>query len=302
MPIVGGSVLELAFLGPAGTFSEEAARRYCSRITGHTGCQMVPVKSLHELLTTIDNGTYQRGIVPVENSIEGPVVLTLDMLVHEVDLQIIGEEVLPVQHHLLARPGIKMNQIERILSHPQALGQCRQTLSRLVPNAEFAAASSTAEAARLVAAGSENWAAIGTPLAAQLYGLSTLAHQIQDVRENSTRFLVVAKEATERTGYDKTSAAFAFGEDRPGNLFAALRKFAERGINLTKLESRPAKRSLGDYIFFIDMEGHRKDARVHDALVALEEMCTFFRLLGSYPRTAYPRANGDAASEGALKL
>lgn len=280
--------MRLAYLGPPGTFSEEAARQYRGR-KGTRGVRLVPVKSLQELLLGVDVGRYELGIVPVENSIEGPVVLTLDTLVHDVALQIVAEEVLLVRHHLLARPGVDLGEIEQVLSHPQALGQCRRTLSRQLPRAEFGAASSTAEAARRVAATEAPWAAIGTSLAAELYGLHILLEGIEDEAGNSTRFLVVSKEPADRTGFDKTSAVFAFGEDRPGNLYAALREFAERGINLTKLESRPAKRQLGDYIFFIDMEGHKEDPDVSEALAGLQRVCSFVRVLGSYPRCVYPQ-------------
>lgn len=291
--------MQLAYLGPPGTFSEEAARQYRARHGGDRELRLVPVKGLQDLLLSVDAGQYEFGIVPVENSIEGPVVITLDMLVHDVDLQIVAEEVLPVRHHLLARPGCRLEDITLILSHPQALGQCRRTLSQHLPQAEFGAASSTAEAARKVAASGEQWAAIGTALAAELYGLDILLEGIEDQSENSTRFLVVGKATTERTGFDKTSAVFAFGEDRPGNLYTALRAFAVRGINLTKLESRPAKRQLGDYIFFIDMEGHVQDPDVAAALAELEQICSFVRVLGSYPRCVYPRQNGhEEKAEG----
>lgn len=283
--------MELAYLGPAGTFSEEAARRYAERLRGEV-LELVPVKSLPELLLAVDKDRFPLGIVPVENSIEGPVVLTLDMLVHEVSLHIVAEEVLPVRHQLLVRPGVTLRDISCVLSHPQALAQCRRTLDMLLPGIETSVTSSTAEAARRVATSDKPWAAIATSLAAELYGLSTLRTDIQDQDENTTRFLVVGKEAGKRTGFDKTSIAFAFDTDRPGNLYAALRCFAERNINLTKLESRPAKRSLGDYIFFVDMEGHIEDVEVQEAIDELKGVCSFVRILGSYPRAVYPGSNG----------
>lgn len=285
--------MRLAYLGPPGTFSEEAARRYRERKGLAEGMRLASVKTLPDLLLGVDAGRCELGIVPVENSIEGPVVLTLDMLVHDVNLQIVAEEVLPVRHYLLARPGRDIRDVTLVLSHPQALAQCRRTLSRRLPKAEFGATSSTAEAARKVAASDEPWAAIGTALAAELYGLEILLEGIEDQNGNSTRFLVVGKEPAERTGFDKTSAAFAFKEDRPGNLYAALREFAVRGINLTKLESRPAKKQLGEYIFFVDMEGHTQDPDVAEALAGLQRLCSFVRVLGSYPRCVYPK--GDEA-------
>lgn len=279
--------MQLAYLGPAGTFSEEAARAYQSRSASNGLYELIPMRSIADLLLAVNRGEYALGIVPVENSIEGPIALTLDMLVHEVDLQIVAEEVVPIRHCLLTREGVTLDQITTVLSHPQALAQCRQNLSRLLPDADIRTANSTADAARLVANSSEPWAAIGTSLAGELYGLGTPLDAMQDSPENATRFLVVGKEEPGRTGHDKTSLVFAFRADKPGNLYAALHEFAEREINLTKLESRPAKRSLGDYIFFVDMEGHQDDADVMEALAAIEQMSAFFRILGSYPRTEY---------------
>lgn len=279
--------MQLAYLGPEGTYSEEAARRYVARRANGTPYELVAVRTIPELLYAVDRGEHDLGIVPVENSIEGSVGLTLDVLVHEVDLRIVAEEVLPIRHRLLTRPGVPIERVTKVVSHPQALGQCRRSLTRLLPHAAPVPVSSTAEAARMVAETAEPWAAIGTELAARLYGLVVAADEVQDVHENMTRFIVVGKGQHPRTGCDKTSIVFAFKEDRPGNLYRALREFAERNINLTKLESRPAKRSLGDYIFFVDMEGHVEDADVAAALGALEKMCAFFRLLGSYPRAVY---------------
>lgn len=277
--------MQLAYLGPRGTFSEEAARAYCARDPRRSTWELTPVRGIPDLLYAVDRGTYPYGIVPVENSIEGSVVVTLDLLVHEVNLQIIGEEVLSVRHHLLVRPGTPLSAIERVISHPQALAQCRQTLQELLPDAQMQAATSTAEAAKLVAsAQGEVWAAIGTPLAGQLYGLEAIASDIHDVAGNATRFLAVGKERSAPTGADKTSLVFAFQEDKPGNLYAALGAFAVRGVNLTKLESRPAKRALGDYIFLADLEGHRDEPIVAEALAEVHSLCAFFRILGSYPR------------------
>lgn len=283
--------MQLAYLGPQGTFSEEAARAFADRHPLADQIELVPIKEISDVLYAVDAGTYPCGIVPVENSIEGSVVVTLDLLVHEVNLKIIAEEVLSIRHHLLAPPGVTIETIERVVSHPQALAQCRQTLSRMVPAAELQSAHSTAEAARQVAMSSAPAAALGTALAGELYGLEPLAIDLQDIAENMTRFLVVGREEPRRSGVDKTSIVFAFHEDRPGNLYAALGAFASRAVNLTKLESRPAKRSLGDYIFFADMEGHQSDPTLADALAEVQGMCTFFRMLGSYPRAQNPVAN-----------
>src|SRR5690625_3203117 len=281
--------LRFAYLGPAGTFSEEAARKYQKRTWFEQHVVLCPERNIQELLYAVHEGKYEYGIVPVENSIEGSVVITLDMLVHEVDLQIVGEEVLSVEHHLLAKPNVKLEHIQRILSHPQALAQCRHSLGRLGLDAEMQAANSTAEAAKLVSENNEPWAAIGTELAAKIYGLKTLAKEIQDAKNNATRFLIVGRKKAAATGVDKTSIVLAFPKDKPGNLAGVLQQFASAGINLTKLESRPAKRSLGDYLFFIDLEGHRADANVKETLRTIEPVCALFRVLGSYPRIQYER-------------
>lgn len=286
--------MQLAYLGPEGTFSEEAARTFAARHPQSGQIQLVPMKDIPDVLYAVDAGTCPWGIVPVENSIEGSVVVTLDLLVHEVDLKIVAEEVLPIRHALLAPPGVTLEMIEKVVSHPQALAQCRQTLNRLVPNAKLEVAQSTAEAARQVAANRVPAAALGTMLAGELYGLQALAHDVQDIAENMTRFLVVGREEQPPSGMDKTSIVFAFEEDRPGNLHAALGAFASRSVNLTRLESRPAKRSLGDYIFFADMEGHQADPTLAEALAEVREMCTFFRILGSYPRTQIGVRNSGA--------
>lgn len=281
----------VGYLGPRGTFTEEAAARFCvSKSQGQNGPELIPYRTIPEVLIDVQAGRLDQGVVPIENSIEGSVAVTLDVLVHEVDLRIHGEVVLPIRHHLIAKPGVALSEIQEVLSHPQALAQCRRNLDRLLPGVLQSAATSTAEAAKLAKESDRPTAALGTRLAAQLNGLEVVREDMQDLEDNATRFVVVGRGLSAPTGRDKTSVVFAFAADRPGNLYRALKAFADRNINLTKLESRPAKRSLGDYIFFVDMEGHVNDEPIQQALQQVQEECAFFKVLGAYPRVDYHRA------------
>lgn len=277
----------MGYLGPAGTFSAEAANAYVARV-GINDAVMTPFRTIADVMLGVAAGEADLGVVPAENSTEGSVAITLDYLVHEVQLNIVGEVIVPVRHNLLALPGAQITEIRTVLSHPQALAQCRRHMQALLPGVEQRSSNSTAEAVRLVSeGGTKEFAAIGTTLAAELYGLTVLQHDMQDTNTNATRFVVVGHTSPARTGNDKTSVVFAFASDQPGNLFRALREFAVRNINLTKLESRPAKRSLGDYIFFADLTGHCSDGDISAALAGLNSQCAFVRVLGSYPMAQY---------------
>jgi prephenate dehydratase len=271
------SVKRIAFLGPPGTFSEEAALRYAPT------AQLLPFASVAAVAAAVDSGMAEEGVVAIENSIEGSVTDTLDILIHESRLSIRQELVLPVDHCLLVQPGMQAADVKVLLSHPQALGQCRRFVERCFPKAEIVAALSTAAAVEEMMA-RENAAAIATRRAADLYAAEILAHDIQDRSDNLTRFVVLAETDHPSTGNDKTSLAFSFADDRPGLLMSTLQEFASRGINLTKVESRPTKERLGEYIFLLDLAGHRTDAPVVAALDAVEAQASFFRIFGSYPR------------------
>jgi prephenate dehydratase len=276
--------LLFTYLGPVGTFSEEAAWAYLKRNNLLQKYQMVSAESVPDVLMKVDKGICDVGIVPIENSQEGSVVIALDMLVHQVDLNIIGEEILPVHHHLMTYKGIRLEDIDTVLSHPQALGQCRQNLHKLLPSVRTQVCNSTAEAAEMVVAYKKGFAAIGTKRASSVYGLEILYENLEDNLENTTRFIIVGKDETAPSGNDKTSIVFAFtSPDKPGNLYKALAEFALRDINLTKLESRPFKKSLGEYLFFVDMLGHKQEKRINEALEAIQELSSFYKLLGSYP-------------------
>jgi prephenate dehydratase len=271
------STKRLAFLGPAGTFSEEAA--LCHDPTA----QLLPFASVAAVAAAVDSGMADEGVVAIENSIEGSVTDTLDILIHESGLSIRRELVLPVGHCLLVRPGMQAADVKLLLSHPQALGQCRRFVERCFPKAEIVAALSTAAAVEEMMA-RENAAAIGTRRAADLYGAEILARDIQDRSDNLTRFVVLAETDHPSTGNDKTSLAFSFADDRPGLLVSTMEEFSKRDINLTKVESRPTKERLGEYIFLLDLAGHRTDDVVIEALKAVEAQASFFRIFGSYPR------------------
>ena len=223
-------------------------------------------------------------MVAIENSIEGSVTDTLDLLIHESGVLIKEELVLPIEHHLLVKPGTQASEVKVLFSHPQALAQCRHFIERCFPKVDVVAALSTAAAVEDMMASTHPAAAIGTNRAAELYGAETLARGIQDVASNVTRFVVLAPTDHPPTGFDKTSLCFSFVDDRPGVLCEVLQKFAQRNINLTKVESRPSKESLGKYIFLIDLEGHHDDPPVSEALQQVRQETSLLKVFGSYPR------------------
>lgn len=273
---------KIGYLGPEGTFSEDAGRLYIKRIGAKAS--LLPFPTFHDALLAVDREEIDEAVVPVENSIEGTIGVVQDMLAKEVDLKIKAEVVLPVHQSLLAKEHIDLKAIKEVISHPQPIEQCRAWIRKNIPHAKIKLASSTAEAARLVSESSEaDIAAIGSSGGAKLYSLKTLIKDITDYSDNATRFIVVAKTDSAPTGSDKTSIVFSIIADRPGGLFTVLGEFASRGINLTKIESRPSKKALGDYFFFVDMEGHRKDKVIADALSDITNKVGFLKILGSYP-------------------
>jgi len=268
----------IAYLGPPGTFTEEAALLYDKT------AQLIPFASIPAVAAAVDSGMTDEGVVAIENSIEGSVTDTLDLLIHESRVLIRKELVLRIEHNLLAKPGTEVSNVKVIFSHPQALGQCRRFIERCFPKADVVAALSNAAAVEEMMASSHPSAAIGTARAAELYGAQTLAKAIQDQATNMTRFVVLAPTDHPATGFDKTSLCFSFAEDRPGVLSEVLQEFAKRNINLAKVESRPSKESLGKYIFLVDLEGHREEPLVSEALGWVREKTALFKILGSYPR------------------
>ncbi len=272
----------VAYLGPPGTFTEEALLSQPDLADG----DLVAMRSMPEVLAATAAGDVDLGFVALENSIEGSVLLVLDRLVFDHDLLIQREVVLTVRENLLAPPGMTLAEVRRVVSFPDALAQCRRFLAESLPEVEIVAANSTAGAVREVA---ENrppgTAAVGPALAAKLYGLDVLAPDIEDTPgANQTRFALVARAGIPApSGHDKTSIVCFQRDDRPGSLHAILGQFTARNINLTKLESRPTKHSLGDYCFIIDLEGHVDDEVVADCLRDLRVQLASVKFLGSYP-------------------
>lgn len=268
--------VQVGFLGPQGTFSEIAARRHFGQ-----SAALTPVASITEVFRAIETGQTDFGVVPVENSSEGSVNLTLDHLL-DYPVKICGEVQLRIVHNLVSA-GTPLAAMQRIYVHYQTRAQCRQWLTQQAPGVELVDASSNAEAARRAAADPDS-GAISTRLAAELYGLQMLAEHIEDNPENTTRFLVIGKIETRPTGADKTSLVLS-SHNRPGSLFDLLQPLAQAGISMTRIESRPAPHGLWEYVFFVDLEGHAEDAALSPPLAALREQAIFFKWLGSYPKS-----------------
>lgn len=267
-----------AFLGPAGTFSEEALFSL-----GLPDVEPVSCTSIEEVFEAVERGRADAGIVPIENSVEGSVPATLDALAFDTKLEIQSELVLDIHHSLIAAPGVSAGEVTGIVAHPQAAGQCRRWIARNLPGRAVTAANSNAEAVR-TAVENPGLAAVGPALAADLYGGQILERNVEDYAGNQTRFVVIGRGIRERTGDDKTSLALFLKADRPGALLMILSEFAYGEINLTKIQSRPTKRQLGDYMFFVDMAGHVEDAHVRTALDCLRMKLREVKVLGSYPR------------------
>ena len=267
----------VAYLGPAGTFTEGAALIYAPQ------AELIPCPSVAAVSVAVGTGEAEEGVVPIENSLEGSVNDTLDLLIRE-SVLIRQELVLPIEHCLLVRPGVGGGDVRVVYSHPQALGQCRQFLESRFPKVTAVAALSTAAAAEQVQQSDEPVAAIGTLRAAELYKLEVLERGIQDNPSNVTRFVVLGRSDRPATGDDKTSLCFSFDDDRSGLLYGVMVEFAKRNINLAKIESRPTKQSLGRYIFLIDLAGHRDDPVVKEAIGCLQAQTSMLKVFGSYPR------------------
>jgi prephenate dehydratase len=268
------------YLGPAGTFGEQAALAYTSEAA------LVALPSNAAVVAAVESGEVDEGIAPTENSLEGSVNETVDAMLRAGHVFAKAELILPVEHNLIAAPGADFAEIAVVMSHPQALGQCRGFLESRLPHARLEAALSTA-AAVAEAVRTPGAAAIGTRRAAEVHGGQIIAAGIQDVANNKTRFLVLGRSDAPASGDDKTSIAFSV-PDRPGSLMEVLREFSDLQINLSRIESRPSREELGKYIFLIDFQGHRLDAGPAKALAAITAQGAMLlpegRPLGSYPR------------------
>ncbi|KRT55962.1 prephenate dehydratase [endosymbiont of Ridgeia piscesae] len=267
--------LQVAFLGPEGTFTQAAALKHF----GHS-VQCLPMGSIGDVFSEVESGACHYGVVPVENSTEGVISHTLDSFVSS-PLLICGEVTLRINHHLLSSES-GLQQIRTVYSHQQSLAQCRGWLDRHLPQAERVAVGSNAEAARM-ASQHAGVAAIAGETAAEIYGLPQLVSNIEDEAGNTTRFLVIGKKDAGASGDDKTSLLLST-QNRAGGLHGLLSPFAEHSISMTRIESRPSRRGIWDYVFFVDINGHRSDPAVAEALRQLEQQASLFRVLGSYPK------------------
>ncbi len=279
--------MRIAYLGPAGTFTEDAL----GEALGDAEFEPLRTETVFDAIVAVIEGRADRALAPYENSIEGSVRGTLDILAFDApDVTIVGEHDYPVRQHLVTREGVELDQIEAVLSHQQGLAQTQRFLRENLPGVELRSVSSTAAAVRMVSESPRPWAAVGSRAAAAVYGCRILREGIQDEANNVTRFVWVAPEGTE-PGIDgaapshwKTSLIFSeLGEDHPGALVDALNEFSSRGINMSRIESRPLRSELGRYMFFCDLDGRLSEAPVEEAIAALRTKADSVRILGSYP-------------------
>jgi prephenate dehydratase len=294
--------MRVAFLGPEGTFSEEALLATLDE-SQRAQLEPVPLATIYDCVTAVEDGRAERALVPIESSVEGSVNATLDALVFETDdVRIVGEVVHPVRHCLIARERLPLERVTRVVSHPQASGQCARYLRERLESAEVVSAASTADAVRIVAESPEPWAALGTRLAADLYGCVVLEAGVEDLEENETRFVWLAQRERGPSGGKppdgcapgqassglKTSVAFWGLADSPGSLVGVLQEFAGRGVNLSKIESRPRKQGLGRYVFFADLVGAETDPAITAGLAAVQRKVETLRVLGCYAAAPQP--------------
>ena len=295
--------MRVAYLGPAGTYSHEALLSAVETFAGSDEPEALPRPTIHAVVMAVQHGEAERGVVPIENSLEGSVNATLDALAFDAPaVRIVGETVLAVHHCLIGRAGLAIEDVELVLSHPQALAQCAGFVRARLPGAAVRPEASTAEAVRAVASGSEPWAALGPRSAAERYGAAVLAEDVEDVGGNKTRFAWLARAAAagapgcaghlnhvergsdaQRPRYRTAVAFWPTESDHPGWLVDCLSEFSRRGVNMTRIESRPRKVGLGEYVFFVDVEGAEEDPEVAAALAGVETHVARLRVLGSFP-------------------
>jgi prephenate dehydratase len=281
------SGLKVAYLGPRGTYSEEAVDQMMERL-GVDDYVPLPQPSIFEALKAVEAEDADRAVVPFENSLEGSVTATLDALaVNTKGLEIVGTHEVVITHCLVAASRLPLTDIAVVMSHPQATGQCAAYLREELPKAEIRAAASTAEAVRIVAEQSENWAALGSRSAANIYDCAVLADRVEDESVNVTRFGLIARSSDNYRGEGErwgTSLVFSeLGEDHPGALTDALTVFSSRSINLTRIQSHPIRGDLGRYMFFLDLEGSLESSAIREAVEELGGMAESMKVLGSYP-------------------
>jgi prephenate dehydratase len=282
--------MRAGYLGPEGTFTHEAL----IGMAAGADIELVPLPTIYDTVMAVHSGLVERGLVPIENSLEGSVNATLDALAMETeDVAILGEVVRPIEHCLIARRPIDLADIETVVSHPQASAQCARFIRTRLPRAQVLSGSSTAEAVRMVAEHDGPWAALGTRTAADRYGCQVLRAGVEDVADNETRFVWLGRAGAPSDGPGpgggmsgpwKTAIVFwGVGSEEPGWLVGCLAEFADRDVNLTRIESRPRKQGLGRYMFFLDIEGRDVEDHVAEALAGLGARVEVLRVLGSFP-------------------
>ncbi len=274
----------IAYLGPPGTFTEQACVLYTG---GSDQTELVPYTSITASAEAAARLEVDAAVVPFENSLAGAVGETHDLIIHQLDLSICSELVIPIEHCLIVSPTADSAEITTIYSHPQALGQCQRYIARRFPNARTEATLSTAQAVGRAVEQGDHTAAIAPRRAAELHGAQILEIGIEDDHRNATRFVVLAAQDHDPTGDDRTTILFSTA-NRPGALLRALQHFADEGINLTRIESRPARERLGTYLFLVDCDGHRSTAPLSEALARMEPELERLRIIGSYPRAPRP--------------
>lgn len=274
----GGIMKKVAYLGPKGSFSQEAF----DLCYNGKNVEAVEYMNMNDAIMSVVKDETDEAIVPIENSIEGSVNTTLDA-VYSVDLNIIKEIVIPISLNIMVKKGVKKDEIKSIMTHPQPIGQAREYINKNFSKASIVYTYSTSEGAKLVVEGDGTEATIGSKKAAEIYGLDVIEANVQDNNNNQTRFIVLSKKTAPKSGNDKTSIIFS-GEDKPGSLYRILDIFSLWDVNLTKIESRPSKNGLGQYIFFVDLEGHVDNEDVKDALTMIKKKTSFYKFLGSYPK------------------
>jgi prephenate dehydratase len=278
--------MRIAYLGPAGTFTEDAL----GEALPGGGYEPLRTPTIPDAILAVEHGDAERALVPIENSLEGSIRPTLDTLAFDADaVTIVGEHDYRVRVHLIAREGMRVEGVEAVLSHPQPLAQCARFLREELPEIELRSVSSTAAAVRMVSESARPWAALGARAAAELYGCKLLLEGVEDQDDNVTRFVWIAPRGTAHAVGEserpwKTSLVFSeLGADHPGALVDALSEFSGRGINLSRIESRPLRQGLGRYMFFCDLEGKEDDPTVAEAITQLRDKADSVRILGSYP-------------------
>jgi prephenate dehydratase len=286
--------MRIGYFGPAGTYTQEAMLTSVAQLGIEV--EEVALPTIYDTVMAVHDGLVERGLVPIENSMEGSVNATLDALVHDTErVEIVGEVVMGIRHCLIARTELALEAIEVIVSHPQANAQCARFIRETLPQARVVAGSSTAEAVQTVAGHDGPWAALGNRTAAGHYGCVVLRDGVEDLEGNETRFVWLARGGDaggadpSPAGPHKTAIVFwGAGTERPGWLVECLSAFAQRGVNLTRIESRPRRRGLGSYMFFVDLEGRVSDPHVQAGLQAVRRHAEVVRVIGSFPSASRP--------------